>query len=248
MSDVIETEVIETEAGIFRIEVRPDDDPMSPRDAANLGVLVIDHDELDINETMRRELYMGVVSRVCTDHTAASAVSEALAKVRDGEVSVRAACRYLRLVTGAWAALPLYVSGRDWLTVSWDDDESDDTGVGIAGFIFDTAETRKDIGCTTPQQAHQWLREEVEALSRWTEGEYVMYTVERLAVDEWDEARPDVDDVEADPESYEWDVVESLSSIDSLDYALDEARGEVKAFTVTDFPSPRERRALAAQV
>lgn len=236
---LIDTEIIETDAGIFRIEYRTDDDAMSPRDASNLGTMIIDEDFLDIRETRRRHGALGLD----VDHRTEGHVMVALDAVRTEQVSIRAACRYLRIKLGAWAVLPIHASDyRTEVHVAWGDDESDDTGA-LSGFVWDTETGRRDMAPETPAQAHQWLREEVEALDNWTQGNYVMYCIERMpeaAADEVD----DLDDVEESADAYPWDVVDSLCSIDSMDYAREEARATVNAYTAADFPSP----ALAAQV
>lgn len=251
--DVIESEIIETEAGIFRVEYRPDHDAMSPREWDNLGTLVLSHEWVgDFDETAtRRDRRALRTPGMSYAHGVITDVTERLN--RGDAVSLRAALRYLRLSLAdhpdlrTWTVVPLAV-GFDKYTPSVSALDETDEGPMVDGFLFDTAERRRVMGPESPEQAARWLREEAQALSRWTEGEYVWYSVERLHVDEWDEERPDVDDVEADPDAYAWVVVDSLCSIDDLSYAQDEARGTVRAYTPDDFPSRNARRALAAQV
>lgn len=225
----IDTDTLTTPAGTFRVSYYRDEDPMSPREHDNLSVLVIDTPRsLDVDETRPDGRY-----------PEPGDVRMALRAMNDGDVSTAGACRYLRLALDAWAVLPLYVH-EDWApSVSVVDADTRRGNGTIHGFAFDTPERRAVMGPESPEQAEQWLREDVEAFSRYTSGEYVGFVIERLN-------DPDGD---ADPEDDDatWTETEdggSLWSIDSLSCAREEARALVESYRPEHFPSP----VLAVQI
>lgn len=210
---------ITTAAGTFRIQLHTDEDATSPRDWDNLGRIVIDHRDV-----------VSPDHHPDHDHD----VREVAARVNEGMVSLRAACRYLRLALGARVVLPVQVH-PDWRS-SYSAGSPTDEGMRVDGFTFDAS--ADETAEMTDAEIESVLRAELDTYSRWACGEFVGFVIERLD-DPYGDTDPDDDNATwlETPDGDLW-------GIDSEDYAIQAAREQIDSYRPADFPPP----ALAAQV
>lgn len=159
------TYTIESET-VYGLTVRiiPDEDPMSPREWDNLGVMVCSHRDYNLGD---EEINPG-------DYESEEQLVQSLREDR-----------------GARVVLPLYLLDHsgitmragDALTTRADAFACDPGGwdTSMVGFIIDTPETRKlhEIGEDTPdEEIARCLTEEVETYATYLEGGVVAYVVE----------------------------------------------------------------------
>ncbi len=151
----------------YTIVIDYDDDPQTPLDCDDVGVMVCLHPRylLGHNTTAGRS--------TCID--TATEVAEALRR-HDRRLSNAVLTRWLRIFYGATVVKPLYLLDHSGITISTGTYSADPGGwdTSHVGFVFDTAQTREDTGCTDVEAA---IEAEVRLYASYLEGDAVGYTV-----------------------------------------------------------------------
>lgn len=135
---------------MFELKILHDEDPTSPREFDNLGIMVCFHGRYDLGD--KHDL--------CQDDF-------------EGWEHL---CIYLQRQCGARYILPVYMLDHSGLALStgpfscgWDS--------GQVGFIYTTEEKMKEIG-TPPEHVEECLKAEVELYGTYLNGECYGYVIE----------------------------------------------------------------------
>ena len=161
------TNFIEREQhGDHRITIYQDNDPHSPREDDNLGILVHWHRNYDLGDRRAEEVELDALRR--------------------GGWPLLT--RYLRATQGATGLLPVSLLDHSGLHIwvsggtHWSDTQGWDSGP--VGFIYTTPERRKIIGGVPASPDNTWidncLRAEVETYDQYLRGDVYGYVVERI--------------------------------------------------------------------
>lgn len=173
------------------VEIHYDDHPTSPRDADEVGIMLANGHR---NYTLGDEEFRGGwLARMRTsDYDDAERALAHFAEVGKLALFPRWAMIYL----GSTVVLPLglidhsgismYVAGR-WASTGDASNQFDPGGwdSGLVGFIFDTANTREQIG-TEPEHVEEALRAEVDLYDDYLTGQVFGYVIEDADGDEID--------------------------------------------------------------
>lgn len=153
-----------------RVEIVQDEDPTSPRDACNVGVMLA---------SLHRRYTLGDAEFVSTtpEYEHAAYALNWFCERRRGSLFAR----WARCFYGATVVLPLYLLDHSGLAMrtgpfredpgSWDS--------GIVGFTFDTPRTRKETGVELAD-IEQALTEEVACYDAYLQGQVVGFVVTAL--------------------------------------------------------------------
>lgn len=139
----------------YRVKIMYDDDRESPREWANVGIMVCDHPRSNLGDR--------------------KPTPEELRAARKDFATLR---RYLRRYAGATCVLPLYLYEHSGMTIRtrpfgdpWDS--------GCVGFTYDTPETRAETGVALDHVAEA-LTADVETYDQFLRGDVYGYMIESL--------------------------------------------------------------------
>lgn len=151
----------------YTVAIKPDYDPINPRDADHLGVMYCEHSRYVLGDTSQKRLIEDWV-----------AIEDAVAEWRRRELSFSRLARYLRWVVGATVVLPLYLLDHSGLAMRTGPFIEDYGGwdSGVVGFICDTAITRNKLG-VEKDDVECCLQAEVLEYSAYLQGLCVGYVI-----------------------------------------------------------------------
>lgn len=167
---MIDKEMIieEFEHGNCRVRIIQDDEPMSPRDATNLGImLAINHRNYVLGDAEFKR-------NVPEWDAACAGFNELGGRLGDFPA-------WAKENLGASVVLPLWLYDHSGLAMSTGSFAMDAAGwdSGIVGFIFDTPRTREECG-TPEDRIEEVLKGEVETYDAFLRGSAVGYLVETM--------------------------------------------------------------------
>lgn len=138
----------------YRVQVVFDRDPLSPRDADNLGIMLCGHKRYILGDASFKKYIPE------WDDVDAVLMRGASPKVL---------LRYLSMKYGTTVVLPLYLYDHSGLSISVGGSAGWDSG--FVGVIFDTERTRGLIDPTDSSKIEEYLRSEVDTYDRFLTGQ-----------------------------------------------------------------------------
>lgn len=146
----------------YRVQVIFDRDPLSPRDADNLGIMLCGHRRYDLGDVPFKKFIpeWDDVDGVMMDGVSAEELK-----------------RYLKMKYDTTVVLPLYLYDHSGLSISVGGSAGWDSG--FVGIIFDTERTRE--ACGTPlDRIEEALRDEVKYYDKYLTGQvYAVRVLDR---------------------------------------------------------------------
>lgn len=225
MTETIET--LEIEPG-WRVRIVPEQETehANPRDADNVGLLVMPHPRYCLGDDSVTRNRSSIGSPWTAEHDAAVHAMR--------ELPANLFARWARIFLGATVVLPVAMMDHSglscWVGAGPSAFDSGGWDSGQVGWIFDTAASREALGYTetpTVESMTEYLTGEVAAYNAYLTGSVVAYVVEHAET--W---RKDSD---PEDERIEWEHVDSCGGFLIIEHARDledvreQARAEARA-------------------
>ena len=240
MSD--DGEVLET-IGDLRVRLVQDEDPMSPRDASNVGVMWCRHRDYTLGDQQ--------FSAIVPEFDEVSGFVDDILEHLSGNDVTEAIVKHLKRTYGSTVVMPLYLHDHSGITIrsginmaqgvtpsrrpafscdpgGWD--------TSFVGFVFDTKRTLEVTG-VTPEHAEEALKQEVETYASYLKGDSYGYIVERKVIEHHTQ-KDGKGNVLREFDTDEWEEEESCWGYLGHKYAEEEARAALTACLPKPVPFP----------